>query len=114
MSEDQSDSPRPNPPSWPDHFRRRSAWRGHAMRGQRPPWWPENEEWPPRRWGTMRGQPFFRRMGCIFLIFTFLAITGFLAVLRFLLAPFIESQGGPPPSNADFIFPFGLAGFVIL
>lgn len=81
---------------------------------QRPPWWPENEEWPPKRWGYMRGQPFFRRMGCIFLIFTFLAITGFLAVLRFLLAPFIEIHGSPPLSSADFIFPFGLAGFVIL
>ena len=84
------------------------------MRRQRPPWWPQNEEWPPKRWGAMRGQPFFRRMGCIFLIIAFLAITGFLAVLRFLLAPFVESHGGPPLSNADFIFPFGVAGFVIL
>src|SRR5215208_2281668 len=114
MSKDQSDSSQPNPPSWPGRDSRRSAWREHYMRRQRPPWWPENEEWPPKRWGAMRGQPFFRRMGCIFLIFTFLAITGFLAVLRFLLAPFIEIHGGPPLSNADFIFPFGLAGFVIL
>ena len=80
----------------------------------RPPWWPDNEEWPPKRWSYMRSQPFFRRMGCLFLIFSFLAVTGFLAVLRFLFAPFIEFHGGPPLTKADFIFPFGLAGFVIL
>src|SRR5215212_5762952 len=114
MSTDPSDSSQPNPPSWPGRDSRRSAWREHYMRRQRPPWWPQNEEWPPKRWGAMRGQPFFRRMGCIFLIIAFLAITGFLAVLRFLLAPFVESHGGPPLSNADFIFPFGVAGFVIL
>jgi len=79
----------------------------------RPPWWPENEEWPPQRWKHMRGQPFFRRMGCVFVLFMFLAFTGLLAVLRFILAPFIEFRGGPPLSSADFIFPFGLAGFVI-
>ena len=48
------------------------------------------------------------------MLFVFLAFTGFLAVLRFLLAPFIEIHGAPPLSSADFIFPFGLAGFVIL
>ena len=62
----------------------------------------------------MRGQPFFRRMGCLFLLFAFLAFTGFLAVLRFILAPFIEVHGGPPLTSSDFIFPFGVAGFVIL
>jgi len=81
---------------------------------QRPPWWPENEEWPPKRWGHVRGKPFFRRMGCAFLIFTFFAFTGFLAVLRFVLAPFIEIHGAPPLSSADFIFPLGLAGFFVL
>jgi signal transduction histidine kinase len=80
----------------------------------RPPWWPENEEWPPPRWRHVRGQPFFRRMGCLFLIFAFLAFTGFLALLRFILAPFIEMHGGPALTSSDFIFPFGLAGFVIL
>jgi signal transduction histidine kinase len=32
----------------------------------RPSWWPENESWPPVR--RMRHFPFFRRMGCIFLL----------------------------------------------
>ena len=85
----------------------------HSHR-ERPPWWPENEEWPPRRWGYMRGKPFFRRMGCLFLLFTFFAFSGFLALLRFVLAPFIEFHGVPPIDRPDFIFPFGVAGFFIL
>lgn len=33
---------------------------------RRPPWWPEGEAFPPRRWGR-RGPPaFVRRLGCIF------------------------------------------------
>lgn len=81
---------------------------------QRPPWWPENEEWPPKRWRHMRGTPFFRRMGCFFLLFTFFAFTGFLALLRVILAPFIEFHGVPPLEQPDIIFPFGVAGFFIL
>src|SRR5215213_6818896 len=100
-----------NPP--PD-FHDRARQRIQALRHHRPPWWPENEEWPPKRWRYARNQPFFRRMGCLFMLLMFLAFTGFLAVLRFVLAPFIEIHGAPPLSSADFIFPFGLAGFVIL
>src|ERR1700676_5463040 len=34
--------------------------------GRRPPWWPEGETFPPRRWGR-RGPPaFVRRVGCFF------------------------------------------------
>jgi two-component system sensor histidine kinase BaeS len=34
--------------------------------GRRPPWWPEGEPFPPRRWGR-RGPPaFVRRIGCFF------------------------------------------------
>jgi two-component system, OmpR family, sensor histidine kinase BaeS len=34
--------------------------------GRRPPWWPEGEAFPPRRWGR-RGPPAFaRRLGCFF------------------------------------------------
>lgn len=33
---------------------------------RRPPWWPEGEPFPPRRWGR-RGPPaFIRRIGCLF------------------------------------------------
>jgi two-component system, OmpR family, sensor histidine kinase BaeS len=35
--------------------------------GRRPPWWPEGEPFPPRRWGR-RGPPgFVRRIGCFFI-----------------------------------------------
>jgi two-component system, OmpR family, sensor histidine kinase BaeS len=37
-----------------------------APPGRRPPWWPEGEPFPPRRWGR-RGPPaFVRRLGCFF------------------------------------------------
>lgn len=62
----------------------------------------------------MRGQPFFRRMGCVFLVFAFLALTGFIVVLRFILSSFIEVPGVPPLGRPDLIFPLGLAGFFIL
>jgi len=81
---------------------------------QRPPWWPENEEWPPKRWGHMRGNPFFRRMGCFFFAFAFLAFVGLLGVLRFILAPFIDFHGPPPLDRTDYIFPFGFLGFILL
>jgi two-component system sensor histidine kinase BaeS len=36
--------------------------------GRRPPWWPEGEPFPPRRWGGRRGPPgFVRRIGCFLL-----------------------------------------------
>jgi len=62
----------------------------------------------------MRGTPFFRRMGCFFVIFTFFAFLGFLALLRFALAPFIDFHGVPSLARRDFIFPIGIAGFFIL
>jgi signal transduction histidine kinase len=36
---------------------------------RRPPWWPEGEPFPPRRWGRRRGYgpaPFLRFIGCLF------------------------------------------------
>lgn len=81
---------------------------------QRPLWWPENEEWPPKRWHSMPRAPFFRRMGCFFLLFNFFAFVGFLALLRFVLAPFVEIHGVPPLDQPWIIFPFGIAGLFIL
>ncbi len=40
----------------------------HHTPPHRPPWWPENESWPPQR-GQFRRNPFFRRMGCMFVLF---------------------------------------------
>jgi len=86
-------------------------------RRNRPPWWPENEEWPPTReaWRRVgRRNPFFRRMGCFFFGFAFLAFVGLLGILRLILAPFIDFHGTPPFDRPDFIFPFGFLGFLLL
>ena len=62
----------------------------------------------------MRGGPFFRRMGCLFLIFNFFAFMGFLALLRYVLAPFIEFHNVPQLERPDLIIAFGFTGFLIL
>lgn len=52
--------------------------------GRRPPWWPEDQQWPPaRRWGR-RGPPtFLWRLGCLFLTLIFaLAFASSIAVGR--------------------------------
>src|SRR5690349_6368397 len=85
----QSNSTPPNPPSWPNRESRRSAWREHFMSGQRPPWWPENEEWPPRdrrAWRRMGSRnPFFRRIGCAFLIFNLIGFVLLFSISAFIL-----------------------------
>lgn len=87
----------------------------HPPFRQRPSWWPENEEWPPKRWQYMRGKPFFRRMGCLFFGFSIFAFIGFLGMLRFILAPFVEFHGPPPFDRpGGFDFPLGLIGFFII
>ncbi|MDQ2693494.1 MAG: HAMP domain-containing histidine kinase [Chloroflexota bacterium] len=84
---------------------------------QRPPWWPQNEEWPPTReaWRRVgRRNPFFRRMGCFFFGFAFLAFVGLLGILRFVLSPFIDTPGRPPFDETGYIFPFAFLGFILL
>jgi len=88
--------------------------RPHFHSRQRPPWWPENEEWPPKRWRHMRGNSFFRRMGCFFVLFNIFAFIGFLALLRFVFSSFIEIRGVPLFDRLDIILPIGIAGFFIL
>jgi signal transduction histidine kinase len=43
----------------------------------RPPWWPENEPWPPLGRRTMN----FRRMGCMFIVFNLFSLSVLLAFL---------------------------------
>src|SRR5215213_6882774 len=85
----ESDSSQPNPPSWPKHSSRHSSWREHYLKDHRPPWWPENEEWPPRdrrAWRYMgRRNPFFRRLGCAFLIFNLVGFVLLFSVSAFIL-----------------------------
>jgi len=91
--------------------------RPNFSRRDRPPWWPENEEWPPTReaWRRVgKRNPFFRRMGCLFFGVGFLAFVGLLGILRLVLAPFIDFHGTPPFDRPDLIFPFGFLGFILL
>src|SRR5512143_3080130 len=65
---------RPHRDRWSQDFRR-----------PRPPWWPENEAWPPRgRWPMHRG-PFFRRVGCFFALLSVLGGAFLLSVGGWLL-----------------------------
>ena len=86
-------------------------------RGERPRWWPENEEWPPTReaWRRVgRRNPFFRRMGCFFFGFAFLAFVGLLGILRFILAPFFHFEGGPALDRPGILLPFAFLAFMLL
>lgn len=62
----------------------------------------------------MRGNSFFRRMGCFFVIFNIFALIGFLAILRFAFSSFIEIHGVPLFDRLDIILPIGIAGFIVL
>ena len=53
-------------------------------------------------------------MGCFFFGFAFLAFVGLLGILRFLLAPFLNFEGGPSIGGPETIFPFAFLGFVLL
>ena len=101
------DSQRPDPPDWPG--------RRHLRRHPRPPWWPENEEWPPRgrrRFQRIRSHnPFFRRLGCMFAAFGLFAFFGFVAVVSFILdslhlinISFGKFQGLIPAAGIAFAF----------
>src|SRR4030065_102227 len=45
----------------------------------RPPWWPENAPWPPRR--RYRYPRFFIRMGCLFAVFSLTGLAVFVLVV---------------------------------
>ena len=74
----------------PPDFHDRARQRLQYLREHRPPWWPENEEWPPRRrhpWQFGgRHNPFFRRLGCIFAIFQIFGFLLFASVLGLILS----------------------------
>ena len=56
--------------------------RRHFSR-QRPEWWPENEAWPPTGppWHATRGR-FFRRIGCMFGLFTLVVVGACALIFR--------------------------------
>lgn len=86
--EHRSDSSHSESQSRHQRFSRR-AWRENYFRDHRPPWWPENEEWPPRdprNWRRFgRHNPFFRRLGCIFVIFQLFGFLFFASILGLIL-----------------------------
>ena len=69
----------------------------------RPPWWPENEEWPPKRWGYMRRNPFFRRMGCIFFAFNFFGLIIFGIVIGTIISTL--NRGGSSGNLLSWLLP---------
>ncbi|HXN91522.1 MAG TPA: HAMP domain-containing sensor histidine kinase [Candidatus Sulfotelmatobacter sp.] len=78
--------------------------------GRRPPWWPEGEPFPPRRWGRGYGPPtFIRWIGCFVLTALFLA----LLVGGFIGAVF-GREGGQHPSFPFFLFPIFLVVLIVI
>jgi two-component system sensor histidine kinase BaeS len=67
--------------------------------GRRPPWWPEGEPFPPRRWGR-RGPPaFVRRVGCFFV-----AVLAGAVLVGAVLGGLIARLGGWPVALLAFVF----------
>src|ERR1700737_2592843 len=70
----------------------RPAWGPPPRR--RPPWWPENQPWPPQRRWRRGGLPFFWRMGCVILgVIALVALIG--AVVTALVGALLDSLLGP-------------------
>jgi signal transduction histidine kinase len=78
--------------------------------GRRPPWWPEGEPFPPRRWGRGYGPPtFIRWIGCFVLTALVLALLagGFIGAL-------FGREGGQHPSFPFFLFPILLVVLIAI
>jgi len=95
-------------------FYDRAAWREQYLSENRPSWWPETEEWPPRdprHWRRMgRHNPFFRRLGCMFLVFN---IAGF-AVFSTILGLILHVFGIVHFSEQTFQWVFPLGAFLLI
>ncbi len=67
--------------------------------GRRPPWWPEGEAFPPRRWGR-RGPPaFVRRIGCFFV-----AILATAVLAGTVIGGLVARLGGWPVAALAIVF----------
>ncbi len=70
-----------------------------APPGRRPPWWPEGEPFPPRRWGR-RGPPaFVRRLGCFFV-----AILATAVLVGTVIGGLVAQLGGRPVAVLALVF----------
>ncbi len=70
---------------------------------RRPPWWPENEEWPPQRWRSRQRNVFFRRIGCMFVFINLFAILLFGSFVGLVLAAL--ERGGYTGSPLRWLIP---------
>src|SRR3972149_5596129 len=77
----------------------------------RPPWWPENEAWPPVR-GHMRHNPFFRRLGCAFVVFNLIGFAVFFATAAWIANLFGLTH--LPPNVLPWMLPFGIGLLVFV
>jgi two-component system sensor histidine kinase BaeS len=98
------------------------GWRGYKTR---PPWWPENEPFPPPRLAGSRAMQrrFFRRMAVFFFTFMALVITGAFTVFWMIGSwiGFIHPEGQPPWLTGDrwvgppfFVFPLLIVAAIVL
>jgi len=79
-------------------------------RMHRPPWWPENQPWPPSR-GRFRHNPFFRRFGCFFGLLNLIGLAFFILLVALILRTF-----GPVDLTAllKWVIPIGLGALVLI
>ncbi len=67
--------------------------------GRRPPWWPEGEPFPPRRWGRRGPPPFVRRLGCFFV-----AILATAVLVGTVIGGLVAQLGGWPVAVLAIVF----------
>ena len=81
------------------------------FRHRPPPWWPENENWPPQgpQWRGMRRR-FFRRMGCAFVLVNLLVLFVF-SILVVLVANAVGLLH--VPGSLGWIFPAAIVLFFL-
>ncbi len=85
----------------------------HFPSSHRPPWWPENEPWPPRREHFPRNA-FFRRMGCLFGLFNLIGFSLFVFGLGWIATKLGWIQS--PVESFHWVLPIslGLAAFLVV
>lgn len=79
---------------------------------RRPPWWPENEPWPPRH-GRFRRNPFFRRLGCLFGLFNLAVFVVFLFGVTYILK-LLGVTKFPLDASAWVVVPVGAGVFFLI
>ncbi len=76
----------------------------------RPPWWPDNQPWPPAR-GRYRHNPFFRRVGCFFGLVNLLVF----ALVILVVVNILSIVGrGDSSYLLPWVIPLGLGALVLI